>query len=69
LVKWIAGMQLGLQQMEINSELKYDTSGVLLGKVPSNWRSLLLFLLTKKITKGSISSAALGHPHPGGGYL
>ena len=37
----------GLQQIEINSELKYDTSGVLpgkLGKVPSNWRSLSLLL-------------------------
>ena len=62
-------MQLSNKSILYNSELKYDTSGVLLGKVPSNWRSLLLFLLTEKITKGSISSAALGHPHHGGGYL
>lgn len=59
-----SGMHLGLQQIEIiycNSELKYDTSGVLLGKlgkVTSNWSSLLLFFLVKKITKRSISSAA-----------
>ena len=38
-------------------------------KSPQIGGHFYLFLLTKKITKGSISSAALGHPHHGGGYL